>query len=101
MLQGMGRNILHIADGESAGGTLRATGFGKNAEILAWRDALYTGPVPAGLSLRPLSRVRSRFWTNGNSATDLDQRDAALAKHARYDEIVLWLGEHCVLCHSV
>src|SRR2546422_11602165 len=38
-------------------------GFRKNGEILPWRDALYTGPVPRGLTLRQLSRLRSRFWT--------------------------------------
>jgi Domain of unknown function (DUF1835) len=89
---------LHIVDGESTGGTLRMAGFRKNGEILCWRDALYTGPVPAGLTLRQLSRVRSRFWTEGKSAADLDKRDAALARHDRYDNIVLWFGEHCVLC---
>jgi hypothetical protein len=72
-------------------------GFRKGGEILAWRDALYTGPVPAGLSMRQLSLVRSRFW-KGKSATELSERNTSLAKHARYDKIVLWFGEHCVLC---
>ena len=90
--------VLHIVDGDCARGTLREAGFRKGGEILSWRDALYTGPVPAGLSLPQLSRVRSRFWTGGKSATELDVRDAALAKHARYDNTVLWFGEHCVLC---
>jgi len=90
---------LHIVDGESTGGTLRLAGFRKDSEILRWRDALYTGPVPASLTLRQLSRLRSRFWTKGKSATEFDKRDAALALHGRYENIVLWFGEHCVLCH--
>jgi hypothetical protein len=94
----MATRTLHIVDGESTGGTLREAGFRKGGEILVWRDALYTGPVPAGLTLRQLSRVRSRFWTKGKRATELDKRDAALAKQAPYNSIVLWFGEHCVLC---
>jgi hypothetical protein len=89
---------LHIVDGESAGGTLRAAGFRRHGEILRWRDALYTGPVSAGLTLRQLSRLRSRFWTNGKSQTELDRRDATLAKQADYDQVVLWFGPDCVQC---
>ena len=94
----MSAKTLHIVDGDSTAGTLKQAGFGGRGEILSWRDALYTGPVPAGLPLRQLSRVRSRFWTNGKRATEFDKRDAALAKHGHYDSIVLWFGEHCVLC---
>jgi len=82
---------LHIVDGESTGGSLRQAGFGKKGDILPWRDALYTGPVPRGLTLRRLSRLRSRFWT-GKSATEFDKRDATLTHHTEYDEIVLWFG---------
>lgn len=83
--------MLHIVDGESTGGSLCQAGFGKKADILPWRDALSTGPVPAGLTLRQLSRLRSRFWT-GKSATEFDKRDATLIHHPEYDEIVLWFG---------
>lgn len=82
---------LHIVDGESTGGSLRQAGFGKKGGILPWRDALYTGPVPRGLTLRRLSRLRSRFWT-GRSAREFDKRDATLTHHTEYDEIVLWFG---------
>ncbi len=47
--------------------------------------------VPRGLTLRRLSRLRSRFWT-GKSDGEFDQRDATLAHHANYHEIVLWFG---------
>ena len=87
----MAIKTLHIVDGESAGGSLRQAGFGTKANILRWRDALYTGPVPRDMTLRQLSRLRSRFWT-GKSATDFDTRDAALAHHVDYGEIVLWFG---------
>src|SRR5205823_6404731 len=87
----MAMKILHIVDGESTGGALRQAGFLKNGDILPWRDALYTGPVPRGLTLRQLSRLRSRFWT-GKSITEFDKRDAVLARHADYEEVVLWFG---------
>lgn len=87
----MAIKTLHIVDGESTGGSLRQAGFGKKGDVLPWRDALYTGPVPRGLTLRRLSRLRSRFWT-GESATEFDKRDATLTHHTDYDEIVLWFG---------
>jgi len=89
---------LHVVDGESTGGTLRLSGLAKRSEILRWQDALYTGPVPAGLTLGQLSRVRSRFWTKGKSTREFVKRDAALRKHGDFDEIVLWFGSGCSLC---
>jgi len=87
----MATKLLHIVDGESTGGSLQASGLRKKGDILPWRDALYTGPVPRGLTLRRLSRLRSHFWT-GKSTTEFDKRDAALARHADYEEVVLWFG---------
>ena len=87
----MTNRTLHVVDGESTGGSLRQARLGTKRNILSWRDALYTGPVPRGLTLRRLSRLRSRFWTKKND-TEFDQRDATLARHADYDEIVLWFG---------
>lgn len=87
----MGRT-LHIVDGDSTGGGLRLAGLKKKGEILCWRDALYCGPVPAGLGLRQLSQRRSLFWTKGKSKSEFDKRDAALARYREYEEIVLWFG---------
>src|SRR2546425_7821826 len=87
----MAMKTLHIVDGESTGGSLRQAGLGKKGDILSWRDALYTGPVARDLTLRQLSRLRSRFWT-GKSTTEFDKRDAALARHADYEEVVPWFG---------
>jgi len=94
----MDPRTLHIVDGDSTGGTLRAAGFHKHGTILVWRDALYTGPVPAGLTLARLGRVRSRFWTNGKRQTEFAQRDAAVETYADYDKVALWFGRNCVLC---
>jgi hypothetical protein len=89
---------LHIVDGESCAGTLRVSGLAKGKDILSWRDALYAGPVPADLTLRSLSRARSRFWTNGRKANELDKRDAHLKRYKNYEHIALWFGPDCVLC---
>jgi len=92
-------NTLHIVDGESTGGTLKQSGVARAKNILGWRDALYTGPVPAGLTLRQLSRLRSRFWTKGRKSDAFLKRDATLAKLEHYDEVALWFGPGCALCH--
>lgn len=82
---------LHVVDGESTAGSLRQARLCSKRNILSWHDALYTGPVPHGLTLRRLSQLRSRFWTR-KSATEFDQRNATLARHGDYGEIVLWFG---------
>jgi hypothetical protein len=79
-------------------GPLRVSGFRQNGQILPWRDALYAGPVPKNLPLGELSRLRSKFWTNGRRVTEFDKRDAVLTSHADYNEIVLWFGSQCTLC---
>lgn len=83
---------LHIVDGESTGGTLRVSGLARGKDILRWKDALYEGPVPSGLSLKQLSRLRSRFWTRGKQIAEFHKRDAHLLRWKEYGEIVLWFG---------
>src|SRR5881394_380539 len=87
---------LHIVDGESTGGALKASGLTRSTEILCWKDALYTGPVPAGLSLKELSQLRSQFWTGGKRRDEFSKRDAQLLTWRKYDEIVLWFGSTSV-----
>src|SRR5450631_20377 len=82
---------LHIVDGESTGRLLRQAGLGSKRNILSWYDAHYTGPVPRDLTFRWLSGLHSGYWI-GKNDTECDQRDATLALHADYDEIVLWFG---------
>ena len=95
----MTKRTLHIVDGDSSGGTLRLAGFRQDGDILSWRDALYSGPVPEGLSLLQLSRLRSKFWTDGRRTTEFEKRDAVLVRQAHYNEIVLWFGSsECTLC---
>ncbi len=84
---------LHIVDGQSTGSSLRASGLAKSKDILRWMDALYSGPVPAGLSLKKLSEIRSRFWTNNKrSGDEFEKRNAQLLTYKEYDGVVLWFG---------
>jgi hypothetical protein len=89
---------LHIVDGDLTAGSLKRALSARAEDILNWRDALYTGPVPGGLTLRRLSQVRSKFWTSGKSTSEFDTRDAHLLRYREYDEIVLWFGSNCTLC---
>jgi hypothetical protein len=65
-------------------------------DILPWRDVLHDGPVPAGLSLSELSRVRATYLAT-QGAGDVDElirsfgdRDAMLERYGEYDAVVLW-----------
>ena len=78
---------LHIVDGESSGGTLKLALPG--AAILVWRDALYDGPVPGGLTLSDLSRVGDRHW---GEPGELKKRDRGPARFRNFDEVILWFG---------
>jgi len=89
---------LHITNGDSAAGGIAAAGV--EGRVLPWRDMLHEGPVPAGLALEELSRVRARFLASAPWGEPYDrvlaafaERDATLREYRRYDEIVLWF-EH-------
>ena len=91
--------MLHITNGDSAVAVLERTGV--EGEIVAWRDVLHEGPVPAGLSLEELSEIRAGFieaqgpdWCeSGTVRAQFAARDAALARGLEHDEVVLWF-EH-------
>lgn len=90
--------VLHVTNGDAAAEPLRRAGLG--GEVLAWRDVLHEGPVPAGLPPAELNRVRARFlaergWAEfGEALRDLDARDRTLTDAAAGGgEVVLWF-EH-------
>ena len=68
-------------------------------DVLAWRDVLHDGPVPAGLGPNDLAEVRAahiaeRGWATGQQALrDLRLRDLRLAEVPSRDEIVLWFED--------
>ena len=89
--------MLHITNGDGAGDKLRRAGL--LGEVIAWKDVLHEGPVPAGLSLADLRPVRARFIADQGWApheevlADFERRDAALVRALEHDEVVLWF-EH-------
>ncbi|MEP7326632.1 MAG: DUF1835 domain-containing protein [Gemmatimonadota bacterium] len=86
--------MLHITNGDSAAGLILQGGIG--GEILPWRDVLHEGPVPGGLELEAVSRVRSRFiadvgWgSESEVVASFERRDARLREVGREEEVVLW-----------
>jgi hypothetical protein len=89
--------MLHVTNGDAAMERLRAGGM--QGPVLPWRDVLHDGPVPAGLPLEALSRVRADFIAGRDWGTvealrrDFAERDRVLAASSDEDEVVLWF-EH-------
>ena len=89
--------MLHITNGDSAAETIKDVVF--SGQILAWRDVLHEGPVPANLSLAQLSQVRAEFiaaqgWGNRlEIEQSFAERDQLLSRFQEQDEVVLWF-EH-------
>jgi hypothetical protein len=89
--------ILHITNGDCAAERLQEL-FPQDT-VLPWRDSLTDGPVPPGLSLQELSRVRAAFlaaWSEravNDVEAEFAERTALLARHADFSETVLWF-EH-------
>lgn len=85
--------MLHLTNGESAGGSLRR---GVPGRVIAWQDVLHEGPVPAGLALEGMSDVRARFLAHWDPrsfpavSASFDERDRALRSASH---VVLWF-EH-------
>ena len=88
---------LHLTNGDATVERMRRGGM--DGRIVPWRDVLHEGPIPAGLDLDAMSRVRARYiadcgWADPkNALAGFRARDAALKRFARYDEVVLWF-EH-------
>ncbi len=85
--------MLHITNGESV--SIPQTGL--PGEVVYWNDILHDGPVPPGLSLQQLSRVRERFISEffavPLSEVSFAQRDEALTHFRDHEEVILWF-EH-------
>ncbi|UTW12659.1 hypothetical protein [Marinobacterium rhizophilum] len=86
--------MLHITHGDMANQWLQQAGI--DGEYLAWSDVLHEGPVPAGLGLDELSRVRAAFIASCGWATDFEAqthfqaRDALFRRAAREGGVVIW-----------
>lgn len=87
--------MLHVTNGDCAAEAFMRAGIG-SADILAWRDVLHEGPVPAGMPIEILSSVRARFLCESGCG-DYDairdrfsERDFRVAGGQGEDEVVLW-----------
>lgn len=86
--------MLHLTNGDALAGPLREAGL--PGAIVAWKDVLHEGPVPAGLDHDELRIVRARFieacgWASYEAADGMfAARDQALAAVGATEEVVLW-----------
>jgi hypothetical protein len=92
------QNKLHVTNGDCAAELITQTGL--SGEILAWRDMLHEGSVPANLSSAQLREIRARFiadfvwWTNYQETIEIfTHRDNTVENFRQYEEIILWF-EH-------
>ncbi len=89
--------MLHITNGDSAAELIKQPNTG--GEVIAWRDVLHEGLVPAGLSLDEMSEVRAQFiaacgWGElENVRAEFNERAATIGGYGEHDELVLWF-EH-------
>jgi hypothetical protein len=86
---------LIITNGDAATTQMREAGI--EAELLPWRDILHDGPVPGGLGLAELSRIRSQYIASISGLppkqVSFRERDAVVRNHAQHQHIELWF-EH-------
>jgi hypothetical protein len=88
---------LVITNGDSAVARMREADIA--ADFLPWRDMLHDGPVPGGLALEDLSKVRAQYLADDMGLPsdrlqrDFAERDAVIRDHGRFDRIELWF-EH-------
>lgn len=93
------KDVLHITNGDGAGDLLRASGLG--GTVLPWRDPMHHGPMPAGLDVDELSKVRAEYLAGDQLnrdavLADFRARDAQLRHAGQHDEVWLWF-EHDLL----
>lgn len=85
--------MLHITNGESV--SIPQTGL--PGQVVCWGYILHDGPVPGGLSLQELSRIRERFLAEfldvPLSEVSFARRDEAITRFHDHEEVILWF-EH-------
>lgn len=95
--------MLHIHNGESSAEILRQSGL--PGEHFAFREALISGPTPAGvegaawLSLRAKHLSDSYGVEPAKCERELLEQEELLANCSRQDEVVLWF-EHDLFCQT-
>jgi hypothetical protein len=88
---------LIVTNGDSAVARMREAGI--VADMLPWRDMLHDGPVPAGLALEDLSKLRAQYLADymglprDRVERGFAERDGVVRDHGRFGRIELWF-EH-------
>ncbi len=102
--------MLHLVSGDVMAAKIRAAGLLRPFDpatretrdpdaVIPWRDVLYEGPVPAGMSPINLANERARYIAGRGwqpfvvVRQAFGQRDAALANARRHDEVVFWFED--------
>lgn len=91
------KGILNITNGDCSVAIMKEAGI--PGDFLPWRDVLHEGPVPDGLDLEALSRVRAGFiaargWAPYAAVLeDFNRRDRILKSFDQYQQVRLWF-EH-------
>jgi hypothetical protein len=89
--------MLHVTNGDCAVKNIQDAGM--EGDVIAWRDVLHEGPVPAGLDAAGLRAVRAEFLAGqgwGDAAAieaGLAARDERLAAALGHEPVILWF-EH-------
>ena len=92
-----------MTGGRSAAGGIKSAGI--LGDHVAWLDTLHYGPVPAGVELEELRRIRARFvheeWDSWGGSyqehlQEFEIRDRGLASCGVHDEVVLWFSQNLV-----
>jgi len=91
------RSILNITNGDCAIEIMKKAGI--PGKFLPWRDVLHDGPVPIGVTLEELSKIRAEFIISRNWGEpdlikrDFVERDNTLKSFREYEKVILWF-EH-------
>jgi hypothetical protein len=88
---------LHVTNGDAVMYLLKKAGI--LGTHLSWRDALHEGPVPEGMPLDALTRLRGTYLASRGFGSpikllhELQQRDELILRARAFDAVVLWF-EH-------
>ncbi|MFT5701346.1 MAG: hypothetical protein ACI8ZB_004237 [Desulforhopalus sp.] len=91
------QNILNITNGHCAIKVMEEAGVA--GTFLPWMDVLHEGPVPKGLTLEELSKVRGEFIVRRGWGPpevierDFIERDNVVKSFHKYEKVILWF-EH-------
>jgi hypothetical protein len=91
--------MLHIAPGDSAGGSLRQAvrGSGRNDDVLSWLDDLSCGPIASDDP-----SARAEWWAPFHGDRDIENDLKAFWKRVSTtdDRLVVWFGRHSASEHA-